>query len=69
MRRRQTENDPRLELFRNRLEQLVDQRHELVKLAEAMDWEVFYRQWGALYEDRKGAPALRTRLVAGLQYL
>lgn len=69
MRPRQTENDPRLELFRNRLEHLVDQRHELVKLAEAMDWEVFDREWGALYEDRKGAPALRTRLVAGLQYL
>jgi IS5 family transposase len=69
MRPKPTENDPNVELFRNRLDNLVDQRHELVKLADAIDWEVFDRQWGALYEDRKGAPALRTRLVAGLRYL
>ncbi|GJL60842.1 MAG: IS5 family transposase [Nitrospirales bacterium] len=66
---KETENDPRIDLFRNRLENLIDQRHELIGLSELIDWEVFDRQWGLLYEDRKGAPALRTRLVAGLHYL
>ena len=66
---KQTENDPHVDLFRSRLENLVDHSHELVKLAEMIDWEVFDREWGALYEYRRGAPALRTRLVAGLHYL
>lgn len=57
------------DLFRHRLDNLIDMRHELVRLSELIDWPVFESQWGALFEDKRGAPALPTRLIAGLQYL
>ena len=66
---RRIESIPQDELFRNRLENLIDQRHELVRLAALIDWEVFDRQWGSLFSDRRGAPAIATRLIAGLHYL
>jgi hypothetical protein len=28
---------------------MIDMRHSLVKLADAIDWEVFDREFGALY--------------------
>jgi IS5 family transposase len=56
------------DLFRHRLENLIDTRHELVKLSELIDWDGFDRQWGeAFCED--GRPAIATRLIAGLHYL
>ena len=60
---------PQDELFQNRLENLIDQRHELVRLAELIDWEMFDRQWGALFSEKRGAPAMATRLITGLHYL
>jgi IS5 family transposase len=66
---RRSESIPQDELFRNRLENLIDQRHELVRLAGLIDWEVFDRQWGSLFSERRGAPAIATRLIAGLHYL
>jgi IS5 family transposase len=56
-------------MFRNRLENLIDQRHELVRLAALIDWEEFDRQWGPLFSQTQGAPAIGTRLIAGLHYL
>ena len=59
---------PTDDLFRHRLENLIDTRHELVKLAELIDWERFDAQWGEMFcED--GRPAIATRLIAGLHYL
>ena len=46
MRPRCQEPPPQDEVFRNRLENLIDQRHELVRLAALIDWEEFDRQWG-----------------------
>ena len=66
---RNSEPSPQDELFRNRLENIIDQRHELVRLAELIDWEVFDREWGELFSDKRGAPAIATRLIAGLHYL
>ena len=68
MRPRLQEPPPQDEMFRNRLENLIDQRHELVRLAALIDWEEFDRQWGALFSQTQGAPALPTRLIAGLHY-
>ena len=59
---------PNDDLFRHRLENLIDTRHELVKLTELIDWERFDTQWGETFcED--GRPAIATRLIAGLHYL
>ena len=59
---------PTDDLFRQRLENLIDMRHELVKLTELIDWEHFDAQWGEAFCE-VGRPAIATRLIAGLHYL
>ena len=61
-------DSPTDDLFRQRLENLIDTRHELVKLAEFIDWERFDAQWGETFCEN-GRPAIATRLIAGLHYL
>lgn len=58
-----------LELFRSRLESLIDPRHPLVRLAGLIDWRRFEGAFGALYHDRIGRPGLPTRLMVGLHLL
>ena len=57
------------DLFRSSLEAILDPGHELIQLAELIDWERFDDAFGAYYHDRKGRRGLRTRLVAGLHLL
>ncbi len=52
-----------------RLENMLDINHELIKLSKHIDWESLDKEWGALFVSTKGAPAIRTRLIAGLHYL
>lgn len=33
------------DLFRTELVNLIDHRHELVKLAELIDWQAFSQEW------------------------
>ena len=60
--------DEPADLFRNRLENIINPRHELVQLAGAIDWSRFDDAFGALYGE-KGRPALPTRLMVGLNIL
>ena len=57
------------DLLRLRLTDMIDPRHELVKLATLIDWEVFEREWSGFFPSSKGRPATEPRLVAGLLYL
>ena len=57
------------DLFRTELVNLIDQRHELARLADLIDWPAFAQQWGAQFESTTGRPALPTRLMAALLYL
>lgn len=57
------------DLLRPRLVDMIDPRHELVKLAALIDWEVFEREWAGFFPSDKGRPAMPPRLVAGLLYL
>ncbi len=57
------------ELYQRRLSTLLDQSHPLKLLAEAIDWQIFEREFGALYVERKGRPGLPMRLLVGLHYL
>lgn len=57
------------DLLRPRLVDMIDGRHELVKLAALIDWEVFEREWAGFFPSHKGRPATEPRLVAGLLYL
>jgi IS5 family transposase len=57
------------ELFRARLENLIDRRHPLARLAELIDWQAFEDSFGPLYQERVGRPGLPTRLMVGLHLL
>ncbi len=56
------------DLLRPRLVDMIEPRHELVKLAPLIDWEVFEREWSGFFPSGKGWPATEPRLVAGLLY-
>ena len=57
------------ELFRSRLENIIDQRHPLVRLARLIDWPLFEARFGALYVEGAGRPGLPTRLMVALHLL
>ncbi len=57
------------DLFNTRLVDFLNQRHELVLLATVIDWKTLDSEFGQFFEPVNGAPALPTRLVAGLHYL
>lgn len=50
------------DLFRSRLDQIVNMTHELAKLGRQIDWGFLERQFGAAYTDGPGQPPLPTRL-------
>jgi len=56
------------ELFRSRLDNMLDQRHSLFKLAGKIDWLVFDECYGMVYAE-VGRPGIPTRLMVGLHYL
>jgi transposase, IS5 family len=60
---------PQEDLFRSRLEAIIDMRHALVRLGKAIDWQVFDDTFGALYDDANGRPGLPTRLMVGLHMI
>ena len=57
------------DLLRARLVEMIDMRHELVKLEALIDWDIFEREWLGLFPSHTGRPATPPRLVAGLCYL
>ena len=69
MRPRERRETSEQDLFRSRLDQIIDMNHELVKLARAIDWQFLKETFGAVYSDKPGQPPLPTRLMAGLAIL
>ncbi len=59
MRPKQPKAEPQDDPFRARLENLVDPRHSLVRLAGLIAWSRFEAEFGALYTDG-GRPGLPT---------
>lgn len=54
------------DLLRPRLVDMIDMRHELVKLAELIDWQFFETDWAGFFPSTTGRPATSPRLAAGL---
>ena len=69
MRPKERRDSGQNDLFRARLDQIVDLRHPLAKLAAVIDWGFLERTLGAVYTDAPGQPPLPTRLMAGLAIL
>ncbi len=57
------------DLFRSRLDRIIDLGHALAKLARMVDWRFLEERFGAIYTDGPGSPPLPTRLMAGLAIL
>ncbi len=57
------------DLFRSRLDQIIDPAHGLVKLARTINWRFLEERFGEVYADGPGQPPLPTRLMAGLAIL
>src|ERR671920_1726496 len=57
------------DLFRARLDQIVDLNHPLAKLSRTIEWSFLEERFGAVYSDGPGPPPLPTRLMAGLAIL
>ena len=56
------------DLFRSRLEQILNRAHPLFVLSKEIDWAVFEEQFGGLYSEN-GRPGVPTRVMVGLHYL
>jgi transposase, IS5 family len=68
MRPKKQETTGEGDLFRARLDQIINMEHELVELAGRLDWEHLDEEIAPLYSD-KGRPAIATRFVIGLMLL
>ena len=53
------------DLFRSRLDQIINMKHELVQLAGKIDWDWIDREIAPLYSEN-GRPGIATRFVIGL---
>jgi IS5 family transposase len=69
MRPRERRESGEQDLFRSRLDQVINMNHALVKLARTIDWRFLEERFGAVYKDGPGQPPLPTRLMAGLAIL
>jgi IS5 family transposase len=69
MRPRERRESGEQDLFRSRLDQVINMDHALVKLARTIDWRFLEEKFGAVYADGTGRPPLPTRLMAGLAIL
>src|SRR5213082_289326 len=69
MRPRERRETSEQDLFRSRLDQIIDMKRALVKLGRAIDWRFLEDAFGAVYSDKPGQPPLPTRLMAGLAIL
>ncbi len=69
MRPRERRDSGQNDLFRARLDQIVDMDHALAKLGRVIDWRFLEDRFGAVYSDKAGHPPLATRLMAGLSIL
>ena len=68
MRPKKHETTGSSDLFRARLDQIINLKHELAQLAGKIDWDWIDSEIAPLYSD-KGRPGIETRFVIGLLLL
>ena len=57
MKPRKTEQIPQADMFRLRLDQMLNQRHALYKLADQIHWNAAETEFGNLYSE-EGRPGI-----------
>ena len=68
MRPKKTKRSGSGDLFRSRLDQIINMDHELVRLAQKLDWEWIDEQLADRFSE-KGRPGTETRFMVGLLIL
>ncbi len=68
MRPKKPETTGSNDLFRARLDQIINLKHELAQLAGQIDWDFIDGEIAPLYSD-KGRPGIPTRFAIGLLLL
>lgn len=68
MRPRKTQQSGSGDLFCARLEQIIDMRHELVRLAQQIDWQWIDEELAERFSDKR-RPGTETRFMVGLLLL
>jgi len=68
MRPKQSRQSGSGDLFRSRLDQIIDMKHALVRLAQKIDWKWIDAELADRFSD-KGRPATETRFMVGLLIL
>ena len=58
MRPRERRESGKQDLFRSRLDQIIDMNHALGKLARTIDWRFLEEKFGAVYTDKPGPAAV-----------
>ena len=56
-------------LFKVDLTQVIDLNHEIVLLADSIDWKELEDYFGDFYSSDKGRSAISTRLMVAVNYL
>jgi transposase, IS5 family len=69
MKPRERRETGQVDLYRARLDQIINLEHELARLARTISWPFLETQLGSVYADAPGQPPLPTRLMAGLAIL
>lgn len=59
---------PQEDMFRARLDNIINMRHELVKLSETIDWDFLESKVISFYST-EGRPGIAVRLIVGLHIL
>jgi transposase, IS5 family len=57
-----------LDIFKSRLDNMIDMKHPMVLLAQRIDWDEITASFGKFFTE-KGRPALPTRLLVGLHLI
>jgi IS5 family transposase len=69
MKPKETPRSGQGDLFKARLDQILNPKHPLFVLADQMDWKYFEDAFGPLFVEGIGRPGLPVRLIGGLHYL
>lgn len=57
------------DLFRSRLDQILNSNHPLFQLADKIDWSFFEKEFSGTYHETIGRPGKSIRLMVALHYL
>ena len=69
MKPRKSKPLPQDDLFKVRLQDIVNPQHPLVEMRDMVDWSTLDQELGHKFCATNGASALPTRLMVGLMYL